>query len=232
MLISSLVFAEFNDDTLTKFVEFDMTSATTRGIERYARMFSLQAGAVHRWGEGVVGFQAYEDVFDCTLGAQAWFPFTNWQFETARIALGVGGVYHFQRYKDISAEHDFMLNSTFRYKTDSGTTISFFGGYAGKETKIDALSDFVPWIHDDYPEAGMVIDKVWASGFELYFEHALHDLYRYPLFCSPHYLLGAALNMDSGLRFGGEVSMRVVDGYTTSPYVDSLLLRLTARYTF
>ena len=228
----SHLFADFNDGVLTKFVEFNLASTTTRGIERYNTLYSVQVGAIHHWGEGTLGIQGYEDSFDCTAKAQVWFPFTNWYFETARIAIGCGGVYHFQHYKTISSEHDYMLNSTFRYQSESGITISFYGGYAGKATKLDAIKDGVSWIYDDYPELGMVIDKIWSNGFEIYFEHALNDLYRYPVFCSPHYLLGAAINLDSGLRFSTDVSMRIVDGYAASPYIDSLILKLGVRYSF
>ena len=228
----SHLFADFNDGVLSKFVEFDMTSTTTRGLERYNTLYSAQTGLSGYWGEGLFGVQGYEDCFDFTAKAQVWFPFANWNFETARIALGVGGVYHFQRYKDVSTEHDYIFNTAFRYQSKSGTTISFFGGYAGKATKLDALADFIPVIYDDYPEAGMLIDKIWDSGFEIYFEHALNYLYRYPVFCTPHYLLGAAVNLDSGLRFSGDISMQVADGYAASPYAGGLLLKFGARYTF
>ena len=231
-LVSSLSFAEFNDGRLTKFISFDLASTTSRGIEQYNTLFSSEVALLSHWWEGQAGFQAYEDSFDLTFGGQLWFPFANWYFETARIALGCGGRYHFQRYKDISSEHDYLFNTTFRYQSKSGTTITFYGGYGGKATKIDALSSYVPWIYDDYPEAGFLVDKIWQNGFEIYFEHALNDFYSYPLFCSPHYKLGAAVNLDSGLRFGGDISMRIADCYATSPYVDSLIFKLSARYTF
>ncbi|WP_407426386.1 hypothetical protein [Treponema sp.] len=228
----SHIFAGFNDGAVSKFVEFDITSTTTRGLERYNTLYSVQTGLSGFWAEGLFGFQNYEDCFDFSARAQVWFPFTSWIFETSRIALGCGGFYHFQRYKDISSEHDYIFNTTFRYQSKKGTTISFFGGYGGKATKLDALADFVPVIYDDYPEAGMLIDKIWESGFEIYFEHALNYLYRYPVFCTPHYLLGAAVNLDSGLRFSGDVSMQVADGYAASPYVNSLLLKFGVMYTF
>lgn len=228
----SLSFAEFNDGTVTKFFEFDMASSTTRGIEREERLYSGQAGLKARWFDAVAGMQAYEDAFDFTLAGTAWLPFANWNFDTARIALGCGGLYHFQRYKDISSEHDYMFTTNFRYHSNSGFTISFWGGYSGKSTRIDELAEYVPLIHDHYPAAGMVIDKIFSNGFEIYFRHATHDFYRYPVFCSPSYTIGGAINLDSGLRFGGEASLRIIDGYTTAPYVDSLILRMTARFTF
>jgi hypothetical protein len=232
VFFSSLAFAEFNDGKITKFIEFDISSTTSRGIEQYNTPVSSEFGLVSHWWEGVTGFQAYEDSFDFTLTAQAWLPCTNWYFETARIALGLGGIYHFQRYKDISSEHDYIINSTFRYQSKSGTTISFYGGYAGKATKIDVLSSYVPWIYDNYPEAGFSVDKIWKNGFEIYFHHTLNDLYRYPLFCSPQYKLGAAINLDSGLRYSGDIAVRIADGYATSPYVDSLIFKLSARFSF
>ena len=232
LFLSSLASAEFNDGKLTKFIEIDLASTTSHGIEQYNTLFSSEFGLVSHWWEGITGFQAYDDSFDFTLGAQTWFPFTIWDFETSRIALGAGGIYHFQRYKDISSEHDYIFNTTFRYQSKSGTTISFYGGYAGKATKIDALPSSVAWIYDDYPEAGMLIDKIWQNGFELYFHHTLNDLYRYPLFCSPQYKLGAAINLDSGLRYSGDIALRIADGYAASPYIDSLIFKLSARFTF
>ena len=231
-LVFSLSFAEFSDHEITKFVQFDLSTSTTRGIEREQRMFSGEAGLRAHWFDALTGIQAYEDAFDFSIAGEGWLPFTNWYFEEARLALGIGALYHFQRYKDISSEHDYIFNTTFRYQSKSGTTISFYGGYAGKATKIDALPSSVAWIYDDYPEAGMLIDKIWQNGFEIYFHHTLNDLYRYPWFCSPQYKLGAAINLDSGLRYSGDTALRIADGYAASPYIDSLILKLSARFTF
>ena len=224
--------AEFNDGKLTKFLELNLASTTTRGIEGYNTLFSIQGGLESHWFEGISGLQAYRDSFDFTISGKAWLPFANWYFDTARIALGLGGIYHFQRYKDISSEHDYILNSLFRYQSKSGTTITFFGGYAGKATKLDALSSCVSTIYDDYPDAGFLVDKIFENGLEIYFEHALNDLYRYPLFATPHYLLGGAVNLDSGLRFSGDISVGIADGYAASPYINSLVLKFGMRCTF
>ncbi|MBQ8679776.1 MAG: hypothetical protein IJ530_08420 [Treponema sp.] len=224
--------AESPQNTIKKFVEFDMSSSTTRGIEREQRLYSGQAGLNSRWFDCVAGIQNYEDVFDFTIAGTAWLPCVNWDFETARIVLGCGALYHFQRFRNVSSEHDYMFSSNFSYRSDSGFSITFWGGYCGKSTQIDALKEYVPFIHDHYPYAGIIIDKVFSNGFEIYFRHSTHDFYRYPVFCSPSYSLGAAINLESGLRFGGDASIRIIDGYTTAPYVDSLILRMTARFTF
>ena len=232
LFAASLSFAEFNDGKITKFIEFDMTSSTNKGIERHKTLYSGEVGLVSRWAEGLLGLQAYENCFDFTVNARGWLPFASWNFETARIAIGLGGIYHYQRYKKISSEHDFIFETLFRYKSDSGTTVSFSGGYAGKATQIDALKDFVPYIYDKYFYAVMQVNKVWSNGIELYLEHGLHDLYRYPLFASPHYLVGLAYNFDFGLRISSDVSVRIVDGYTTPPYIDSLLVKFATRFSF
>ena len=228
------LFAGFNDGKVSKFIEFDLASTTTRGIERYNTTYSVSGGFNSHWVDAITGIQCYKDVFDYTLATEVWLPFTNWQFETSRIALGLGGLYHYQKYKDISSEHDFLFDTTFRYQSKAGTTISFTGGYAGKITHLDALAEIgaVSTIYDKYPQAGMLIDKVWSNGFELYFEHSLHSLFRYPLFCTPHYLLGAAVNVESGLRFSGDISMQIADGYAASPYVNGMILKFALRYTF
>lgn len=231
-LLASFSFAEFNDGKISKFIEFDLASTTNRGIERNHTLYSGEIGAVGKWAEGFLGIQAYEDCFDCTLNAQGWLPFLSWKFETARIAVGMGGTYHFQRYKKISSEHDFLVNTTFRYKSDSGTTVSFWGGYAWKITQIDALKEFVPYIYDDNMQAIIQVDKIWDCGFELYLEHGIHDMYRYPLFATPHYLAGVGYNFDSGLRFAFDSSVRIADGYTTPPYIDSWILKFSTRFTF
>ena len=78
----------------------------------------------------------------------------------------------------------------------------------------------------------LATEQNFFSGFEIYFHHTLNDLYRYPLFCSPQYKLGAAINLDSGLRYSGDIALRIADGYAASPYIDSLILKLSARFTF
>lgn len=230
----SELFADFNDGKTSKFVQLDLTSTTYTGIERYNTLFSCEAGAVSHWWEGIAGIQAYDKVFDFTTSGQTWFPFTNWEYDILRLALGFGALYHYQKYSDISSEHDFMLFSTYRHQTDGGLTISFFGGYAWKITKVFALDDFgiYPYIFDNYPTAGMTIDKIWSNGLEVCFEHSLHDLYRYPLFCAPHYAFSVAVNLDSGLRYCVEYSFRVPDGYAASPNVDCRLIKLSVRYKF
>ena len=231
-LTFSFLNASEPEEKSSKFIEFNMSSSTTRGIERERRLYSGQIGYNAHWFDLLAGIQVYEDVFDATFAGEIWFPFTNWYFEEARLVLGVGGIYHFQRYKDISSEHDYIFDSCFRYRSYTGFTLTFRGGYSGKTTKVDALAGYVPLIHDHYPEFDIRIDKVFSSGFEIYYSHGTHDLYRYPVFCSPTYTLGGAANFDSGLRFGGEAALRIVDQYTTAPYVDSLVLRMTVRYTF
>ena len=228
----SHIFAEFNDDRLTKSIQLDIATTTSRGIERYNTLYSGEAALIHRWAEGLVGFQTYQDSFDFTFNIQGWIPLLSWDFETSRIAVGLGGTYHYQRYKKISSEHDLLANTTFRYKTNSGTTISFHAGYAKKISQIDALADYVPYIYDKYFEAGILVDKVWNCGFELYVEHGLHDLYRYPLFACPHYAIGVGYNFSSGIRVATDTSVRIVDGYTTPPYIDSLIVKLSTRFTF
>ena len=228
----SLLFADFENHEITKFVQFDLSSSTTRGIEREQRLFSGEAGVNAHWFDAIAGIQAYEDCFDFTIAGEGRLPFANWYFEEARLALGLGGLYHFQRYKDISSEHDYMFDTCFRYHSYTGFTLTFRGGYSWKTTRIDELSEFVPLIHDHYPEASLRIEKVFSNGFEIFYVHETHDLYRYPVFCTPTYMLGCAINLDSGLRFGGEAALRISDGYTTAPYVESLILRMTVMYTF
>ena len=81
--LSSLASAEFNDGKLTKFIEFDLASTTSHGIEQYNTPFSSEFGLVSHWWEGISGFQAYEDSFDFTLEAQTWFPLAG-AFSTPR----------------------------------------------------------------------------------------------------------------------------------------------------
>ncbi|WP_294431281.1 hypothetical protein [uncultured Treponema sp.] len=224
--------ADFCDGITSKFLEIGLASTTNRGIERNSILCSVQGGLESQWIEGIAGFQSYEDCSDFTFKANGWFPFADWQSEDSRLRLGLGGIYHFQRYNEISLEHDYILNFLLRHQNLSGKTISFFCGYAGKAAKIYALEDYVPWIYDTYPEAGILIDKVWKNGIEAYFELALNDMYRYPHFCTPHYLFGTAFNLDSGLRFSSDISIRIADGYAASPYIDSMILRFGVRYTF
>lgn len=226
--------ADFINGKRTGFVDSSIASTTSRGLEQYKTLCSVQAGVENSWLESCAGIQVCKDCFDFTLAPKVYFPFLDWHFDTSRIALGAGGIYHFQRYKDISFEHDFVFNTLFRYQNLSGMTIAFYGGYALKVTSLDALSEAgaLSTIRDDYPEAGILLDKVWKNGFELYFEHALNDTYRYPVFCTPHYLLGLAENFDSWLRFSGDISVRIADGYAAVPYINGLILRFGMRYTF
>ncbi len=226
------VFSAPTDKNIKKYIEFDMISYTFRGIERNKTLFSSQFGLKTHWTDSVIGCQWHENVFDFTVEGEVWCPFTNWYFDTARISVGMGGIYHYQRYTNISHEHDYIIDSTFRYCTESNFMISFKAGYAGKRTRVYALEKYFPDIYDRYFEAIFHLDKVWSNGFEIYWEHGLHDMYRYPLFCSPHYMLGAAVNLDGGLRIAADLSIRIVDGYTTAPYIDNSIFKISARYTF
>lgn len=235
-LLACFIFLSFISllpaDSVSKFLQFNLSSSTTRGIEKSNTLFAGEAGFAARWFDGLVGIQGYEDAFDFTVAGEGYFPFANWDFDEARLALGIGSLYHFQRYKDISTEHDWIFDSVFRYHTYTGFTLTFRGGYSFKMSRIDALADYISPIWDKYPSAGIRIEKLFSNGLELYYEHSTHDLYRYPVFCTPDYILGAALNMDSGLRFGGEIELRFSDQYTTAPYCNGLILRMTARYAF
>lgn len=215
------------EQTLT----FSLSNTTSRGIERYKTQYALQYDFISYWFDATAGIQAYEDIFDFTIAAEYWLPFTNWYFHKSRLSLGLGGLYHYQNYFDISCEHDYLADACIRYKTDAGFTFLFRNGWSGKATKIYAINT-IPYIYDNYYEAVLFLDKIWQCGFEMYLEFGTHEFYRYPVFSNPHYMLGAAYNMTSGLRLGGDLTVGLVDHFTTPPYLSTLLFRLTMRMKF
>ena len=140
----SLVFADFENHEITKYAQLNFALPTVGGgIESEKMMVSSEFCLETHWFDGIIGIKLCKNAFDFTIAGDGWLPFANWYFNRGRLSIGLGSLYHFQTYRDISSEHDFIIDTDFRYHSYEGFTITFHGGYSIKASHLNELPDSV-----------------------------------------------------------------------------------------
>lgn len=215
-----------------QYAQCDISCSGSRGIERNITLYSLEYGLKAKNAEGRIGFQFSEDNFASTISGDLWPSVSTWKFYSYTINLGGGLTYHFQNNFDVSCEHDIVASVNYRFLTSKNLIFTMRQGFGVKASKVYEISSDVSYLWDQNILISIRLDKILSNGLEFYSEASTYTFYRYALFGSPKYMVGGAYNMDCGLRFGGEFEIGFSDHFTTAPYVNSIIFRMSARYSF
>ncbi len=215
-----------------QFIEFDISCLGSRGTERNTTLYSVEYGVNGKKYDGILGIQFCPDVFDTTFALDFYPSVSTWKLYSSTISLGGGLMYHFQNFFDVGCEHDAFAVLDYKFKTKKNFLLSVVNGIGIKAAKVYELASEVPYIWNKNVIVALKLEKLFENGIEIFAKGSSFTMYRYALFISPRYAFGAAYNFDSGLRFGGEFEIGFSDQYTTGPYVNSIMFRLSTKYTF
>lgn len=210
-----------------QWMEFSYSQSASKGIERDLHAVSVVYDISFYNAEIMTAIQQNGETLDAVLFG-SYSPFV-WEFSKRYIKIGFNHTFHYQRYRDISDEYDFIFDS--RFGTEEKSGFSFYSdlGFYVKRAKVFAIEKYVPWLTDRGVDWNFYFEKKWKSGMELFFNFGSHDLFRYPLFISPHYTLGAAFNMKY-FRISAEGEIRMTDMFTTAPNIDGLAGKVSVRF--
>ena len=174
--------------------------------------------------EAFVGFQSCGNISDITLSSAWWavrseHAYNVWNF-------GIEGIYHYQKYEDVYGEHDAVFYYNVRSQRTNGFSLVIKSGVTVKAANIYAVDEII-W---NTGTMGLVqVGKTWKSGFELYTSVASHDTYRYPLFLAPKAIIGTAYTFGCVFRPCMELELGFTDFFATAVYINTLLVRFSAR---
>ncbi len=216
-----------------QFVQFEYSYFADYGIEGNSVLFSGNYGIFGENYDLKTGMQFYDDAFDFSLGGNYFSAKKlNWRKAHKNVRLGLGGVYHFQSYKNICSENDFLLEAALDFVHDSGFRFTFKLGDGFKISNVYALNSDSGLITDNTLSTVIRFYKKWQSGWEAYFETASHDFFRYPLFMSPQHVFGVAYYIEDSVRAGLDFKLRIFDEIITAPMVSSFVTAISVGYYF
>ncbi|MBQ0051647.1 MAG: hypothetical protein KBT11_06220 [Treponema sp.] len=216
-----------------QYVQSETGVVNSRGYEKTYVPFDLLYGISDpaQKYEALSALQFTKNAFDLTLTGKYFIPKFNWNPGSTEINLGVGLWYHFQAYYDLHRENDLIFDTIFRLNWSRFKYEGHFG-YGVKFATVNGLSSSVNPLTDMTLKMSNEFSWNFQNGLELHLLVASHDLYRFPLFYSPVYNLGAAWNFTNGFRVNADFGLRMRDQIITAPYMDTIYFRTGVRYTF
>lgn len=219
-----------------QFVEAGTGYVAAKNVEREFNPFNLSYGIKAKsqditWKyDALAAVQFSNKIFDFTLCGDYFVPYTSWKMENAQIDLGANIIYHFQRYYGLYTEHDFYLESVFRFSTHNRFIFLANLGSGVKAAFVDVLQRGALL---DFTFSGSVAASYcFDSGAELYSGIVSHELFRFPLAYTPTNFFGFAWNFKNGLRISSDIGIRLHDWFVVAPYIDRYEWNIKARFTF
>lgn len=213
-------------------IQFDLSYAAERGFERDEYLFSAEYNADWETVRAYTGFQNYSKIFDFTIGAD-WYPNRlHKEFKKSTLALGFGGIYHFQNQKELASEQDFVVNTFLKFFTQEGFSFRFLVGYTRKLTDVYALPRSAIFLKDNNIVGGLLFDKNFSNGFEIHYYLTNFDMYRYYLLGTNIHDFGCSYVFNNDIKFGGDILVKFADQFVTTPYLSGLWFKLSVGYYF
>lgn len=177
------------------------------------------------------GWQQTEATFDYTVDSTLWL----WNFKSKRgfdKKLGVGFLYHYFLFEEISSAHDFQAAFHWKLQITKGFSTDGDFGVQLKKEHVFAIGGTTPYLTNWNPALRFRFTYSFVFGLDCYFEMASYEYFRYMLFFSPAYTFGARYAWSNGLYLGGELVPRYTDQFTLSAYFDCAEARLYFGFNF
>lgn len=213
-------------------IQIDLTYAAERGFERDEYLFSTEYNADWETVRAYTGLQNYSKVFDFTIGAD-WYPnILKFEFSKISLALGIEGIYHFQKQREIASEQDVVVNSYFKIFTKNGFSFRYLIGYSRKFTNVYALPKSAGFLKDHNIMMGLLFDKQFSNNFEIHYYLANFNMYRYYILDSTIHNFGCSKIFQKNIKFGGDIEVKFADQFVTTPYLSGLWFKVTVGYLF
>ncbi|MCR5290187.1 MAG: hypothetical protein K6E51_09375 [Treponema sp.] len=177
------------------------------------------------------GWQLTEHTFDFTADAVWWFYNTTTQKDNPK-KIGLGGLYHYLLYEDISSTNDFMAGIHMQIGAFRHIIVDCDLDVQYKKAQIFAIKRHTPWLDNWNPALRFRLIYQCTNKSQLYAEIASYEYFRYMLFFAPSYTFGGFYHWNNGLFLGAELVPRYIDQFTLSSYYDCTEVRAFFGFTF
>jgi len=142
---------------------------------------------------------------------------------------GFGFTWHLYRYFKSFTENDFIVTTRFRWI--KGPVFSFENGvgFLFKYASIDAVKDKMPLIYNFSYNFDISFNWKLFQKANVWCAVKFQDYFDYPLAISPFYKIGFDLQLEPGLIFGLDYSLKFVDMFFSAVYLNESILHLTMK---
>lgn len=187
-------------------------------------------------------FQATYQYKAKSIDATAGFKLSEINFEISndltiyfvnieKFGAGFNCIYHFNTYDNTFNEHDLILGADVFFKPTDWFTIKFRTGYLRTSSEIFALRKYNnEWITNNSVYLYLKTQFEPIENLNLYLEASNCELFKYMLFSSASFTIGAEYTFNFGLSIKAEAVSRYIDIITLSARYDSTDLRISAGY--
>ena len=205
-----------------------MSEAVNAGQSFDSYTISFQGGFEHK--EENYQFLAAGQVAtnDYQITAKGiWWPV---QWEDLR--LGIGGIYNFHSYDNISITNNFLAGPFLEFKPWSWFCLKANTVALHKVRTIKAIKDYKPYLLNESLGMGFSANFYPNSKFDIYTGGSSYSLFRYDILGAPVFFLGGTYKYSEQLEFSIEARTRWIDIFTNSAMHSSDEFMLMGRWRF
>lgn len=187
-------------------------------------------------------FQASYQYQAKSIDATAGFCFGKENFEAAtdfsiyfcnieKFGAGLNCVYHFKTFENTFNEHDIIIGADVFFRPVDWFKINLKLGYLRTCSEIIPLRKYGnEWVFNNSTFFFVKTTFKPIDNLYLYLQASNCELFRYMLFSSASFTIGAEYTFNFGLSFKAEAVSRFIDIVTLSARYDSTDLRISAGY--
>lgn len=215
------------------YARIDNSFSTEKGILSNYLTISLSNLFDYLYGENFSAVQFTENSTSFIFENVFWLIRTyKIQNENPKLIFKLGAtLYYNYEYLDfISSKHNLFYGINFEHNFRNLITSRGQVFCGNRFSHIFALGNEDPYIHNWDFQAKF--EFIFHSTFKLdpYVSIASFEDFRYPLFCAPIFSLGVVYETNKNFNFGILGSVRYIDFFTLSSYIDSWVLKFYVEY--
>ncbi|MBQ0003165.1 MAG: hypothetical protein KBT21_06475 [Treponema sp.] len=175
--------------------------------------------------DATAGFLVSENNFELATDFSIYF------INLEKFGAGFNGVYHFKTYDNTFNEHDIILGFDIFFKPVKWFKVNVKAGYLRPCSEIITLRKFGnEWICNNSVYLFCRTQFEPVENLNIYLQASNCELFRYMLFSSASFTLGAEYTFNFGLSLKSEVVSRFIDIICLSARYDSTDFRISAGY--
>lgn len=213
-------------------IYFSNSRASSKGIFLNALTTALYNNVDYFYGRNLSAVQLSENSTSFLTENIYWFfKLYDMSFEVPNIIFRLGADVHYnlQIINNVSIQNNFFYGLIGEVKSGKWLYIRSHVFAGNRLSKIFGESSV---IHNWDFQADIAFLFNTPINLSPYISISTYETFRYPLFCSPNYTLGLQYITQNNFRLGLEGSLRYIDAFTLSSFLDSWVIRLVVGYDF
>lgn len=226
-------FPENFEKKVSDCVRIENSFSTEKGILSNYLTISLANSFDYLYGKNYSAVQFTEDstsfIFENTFWLIRKYKIEN---ENPKLIfkLGTDFYYNYEYLTSISSKHNLFYGLNFEHNFRNLITSRGKIFCGSRFSHIFVFGKDSPYIYNWDLQAKFEFIFHSALKLEPYFSIASFEDFRYPLFCAPIFTFGAIYEIKKNFTFGILGSVRYIDFFTLSSYIDSWVLKIYIEY--